>query len=68
MLSASRIQYESYGAMGTTPEAEPFICPTTSHVRTRHLSGWPARHKVPVSLNQCSDEIESVTPSSDERA
>lgn len=75
ILPSSRVQYESYGATDSSPgQTEPLIRPRSSRVRTRHDSGWSSRHerkkrqKIPVSLNQCSDEMESVSPSSGERA
>lgn len=74
MLPPSRVQYESYGATDSFPQREPLVDQPAPRARTRRFSGHPSRHRhersqrVPVSLNHCADEIESITPSSGERA
>ncbi|XP_054720283.1 uncharacterized protein LOC129229928 [Uloborus diversus] len=75
ILPASHIQYQGYGATDSfhsQPETSGFS--RVSKSRVRHDSGKPLLKgtrkmlKIPVSLNQCSDEIQSVTSSSGERA
>ena len=73
VLPSSRIRYENYGATDSLPTETERLLRSTPRIRTRHDSGWSSRHerrrrqKIPVSLNQCSDEMESVSPSSGER-
>lgn len=75
ILPPSRVAYFGYGAMDSyrsQPETSGGGQPTRT--RSRHDSGMPPcgvrgkNYRVPVSLNHCDDEMESVTPSSCERA
>ncbi|KAG8196913.1 hypothetical protein JTE90_027617 [Oedothorax gibbosus] len=72
----SHIIHADYGAADSfRSQPETAVIIQTTRSRIRHDSGAPVqfdpRNKtlhVPVSLNHCSDEMESVTPSSCERA
>ncbi|GIY96101.1 uncharacterized protein CEXT_575721 [Caerostris extrusa] len=74
ILPPSRIAYFGYGAMDSYCSQPETVTAPPPRTRSRHDSGMPStgarskNYKVPVSLNQCDDEVESVTPSSCERA
>ncbi|GFR22392.1 uncharacterized protein TNCT_304901 [Trichonephila clavata] len=74
ILPPSRIAYFGYGAMDSVRSQPETANVHESRTRSRHDSGMPSTgvkyktYQVPVSLNHCADEMESVTPSSIERA
>ncbi|KFM59273.1 hypothetical protein X975_10672, partial [Stegodyphus mimosarum] len=74
ILPPLRVPYENYGAVDPYYAVAGPVVTRGSRIRLRHDTEWSSKGskgkktKHPVSLNQCSDEMENVAPSSGERA